>query len=388
MHDAVPFLRRQPVIILFGVVAWLLAVWQLTQVAVAQGKSLYFLLIALNGIGALFALLRLFWLIVTTRRWQIDNQDIFIWGCLVAEYGSAFWLAHYLILPPIESFFLCFLLVNFAPLLNRFSAIVANSVFLLTSVTVAALQHTLPFLVFMLFLLLAQSALWYMAFCNIAEWQAHQETATAHAQLRATQQLLSEAVARNERTRIARDLHDQMGHHLVALTIQLQILERKLPESVVGELSQVQDLAKELFSDVRTTVQQLRDEQSSFNLLLESMLSNIPFLEFDVDVDQDVVELIDEQMANCLLRVVQEAITNSLKHSDACRLWISLLPHENGILLLVKDNGRPRKTVDFSSGNGLRGLEERITELGGCLKTISTPEGFSVSVFFAEENLS
>ncbi|MFO1373319.1 MAG: hypothetical protein U1E99_01805 [Agitococcus sp.] len=88
MHDAVPFLRRQPVIILFGVVAWLLAVWQLTKVAVAQGKSLYFLLIALNGIGALFALLRLFWLIVTSRRWQIDNQDIFIWGCLIAGYGS------------------------------------------------------------------------------------------------------------------------------------------------------------------------------------------------------------------------------------------------------------------------------------------------------------
>jgi signal transduction histidine kinase len=104
MLDAIPFLRRQPIIIImFGVLAWLLAVWQLTQVAVSQGVGLY--------------------------------------------------------------------------------------------------------------LLLAQSALWYMAYCNIAEWQAHQETATAHAQLHATQQLLSQAVARNERTRIACDLHDQMGHH-------------------------------------------------------------------------------------------------------------------------------------------------------------------------------
>ena len=108
MHDAIPFLRRQPVIILFGVVAWLLAVWQLTQVAVLQGKTFYFLLIALNGIGALFALLRLFWLIVTTRRWQIDNHDGFIWLCLVMGYGSACWLAYYLVLPPIESFFCVF----------------------------------------------------------------------------------------------------------------------------------------------------------------------------------------------------------------------------------------------------------------------------------------
>jgi signal transduction histidine kinase len=384
MHDAIPFLRRQPVIILFGVVAWLLAVWQLTQVAVLQGKTFYFLLIALNGIGALFALLRLFWLIVTTRRWQIDNQDAFIWLCLVMGYGSACWLAYYLVLPPIESFFLCFLLVNFAPLLNRFSALVANSIFILTSVLIAALQHTLPFVVFMLYLLLAQSALWYMAYCNIAEWQAHQETTTAHAQLRATQQLLSQAVARNERTRIARDLHDQMGHHLVALTIQLQILERKLPEAMAQELRLAQDLAKELFSDVRTTVQQLHEEESSFSILLESMLANIPFLEFDVDIDTTVISL-DEQLATCLLRIVQEAITNSLKHSDACRLWISLSKQQEGLELIVKDNGRPRKTVDFSSGKGLKGLEERISELGGKLMAHTTEDGFMVTAYFIEE---
>jgi len=384
MLDAIPFLRRQPIIIMFGVLAWLLAVWQLTQVAVSQGVGLYFLLIALNGIGALFALLRLFWLIVITRRWQIDNQDIFIWPCLLIGYGSACWLAHYLVLPAIESFFLCFLLINFAPLLNRFSPLLANSIFVITSISIALLQHTLPVVVFTLYLLLAQSALWYMAYCNIAEWQAHQETATAHAQLHATQQLLSQAVARNERTRIARDLHDQMGHHLVALTIQLQILERKLPENTLDELSQVQELAKELFSDVRTTVQQLREEQSSFSSLLESMLANIPFLEFDVDIDAHVA-MLDEQLATCLLRVVQEAITNSLKHSDACRLWISLVKQQDILELIVKDNGRPRKTVDFSSGNGLRGLAERINELGGTLTTTMTEEGFVVKAHFVEE---
>jgi signal transduction histidine kinase len=256
----------------------------------------------------------------------------------------------------------------------------------LTSLTIALLQHTLPVLAFVFYLLLAQSALWYMAYCNIAEWQAHQETATAHAQLHATQQLLSDAVARNERTRIARDLHDQMGHHLVALNIQLQILERKLPDSVSDELLQIQDLAKELFSDVRTTVQQLRQEQSSFSNLLESMLSNIPFLEFEVEIDADLA-LLDEQLANCLLRVVQEAITNSLKHSDACRLWIRLVREGNGLQLLVQDNGRQKKTADFSSGNGLRGLTERIQELGGQLKTESTAEGFALAVFFPEDVL-
>ncbi|PTQ89685.1 sensor histidine kinase [Agitococcus lubricus] len=387
MHEAIPFLRRQPLIIMFGVLAWLLAVWQLSQAAMAQGVVFYFVLIALNGIAALLALLRLLWLIITTRRWQMDNRDSFLWLCIIIGYGSAFMLAHHMVLPAIESFFLGFLLFNFSPLLNRFSPWIANGIFIITSLVIALLQHTLPVIVFTLYLLLAQSALWYMSYCNLAEWQAHLETATAHAQLRATQQLLNDAVARNERTRIARDLHDQMGHHLVALNIQLQILERKLPEQALPELVQVQDLAKELFKDVRTTVQQLRADQASFSELLESMLSSIPFLEFDVDIDADLA-MLDEQLATCLLRVVQEAITNSLKHSDACRLWIRLVREPEGLRLMVKDNGRLRKNAEFSSGNGLRGLGERIGELGGALQTCATHEGFMLAVQFPEDCLS
>lgn len=386
MHGTIPFLRRQPVFIMFGVLAWLLAVWQLSQPAVTQGVVLYVVLIALNGIGAILALLRLFWIIVTTRRWQIDNTDGMIWACVLVGYGSAFVLAQCLVLPAIQSFFLGFLLFNFSPLLNRFTPIVANSIFVLTSFAIALLQHTLPVMVFMLYLLLAQSAVWYMTFCNIAEWQAHQETATAHAQLHATQQLLTDAVARNERIRIARDIHDQMGHHLVALNIQLQLLERKMPDSAAEELTQAKELAKELFSDIRTTVRQLRQEQSSFSELLENMLSNIPFLEFDVDVDE-AMTMLDEQLASCLLRVVQEAITNSLKHSDACRLLIQLMYENESLQLLVQDNGRHRKAAEFSSGNGLRGLEERINQLGGTLQANATGQGFLLTVNFPEDSL-
>ncbi len=386
MHGTIPFLRRQPVFIMFGVLAWLLAVWQLSQPAVTQGVVLYVVLIALNGIGAILALLRLFWIIVTTRRWQIDNTDGMIWACVLVGYGSAFVLAQCLVLPAIQSFFLGFLLFNFSPLLNRFTPLVANSIFVLTSFAIALLQHTLPVMVFMLYLLLAQSAVWYMTFCNIAEWQAHQETATAHAQLHATQQLLTDAVARNERIRIARDIHDQMGHHLVALNIQLQLLERKMPDSATEELTQAKELAKELFSDIRTTVRQLRQEQSSFSELLENMLSNIPFLEFDVDVDE-AMTMLDEQLASCLLRVVQEAITNSLKHSDACRLLIQLMYENESLQLLVQDNGRHRKAAEFSSGNGLRGLEERINQLGGTLQANATGQGFLLTVNFPEDSL-
>ncbi len=230
MYDAIPFLRRQPVIIVLGMLGWLLGVWQLGTAAMEQKDSAALLLLAMSGIGPAMALVRLFWILVTTKRWQRDNRDLVIWGMVAITYGSVCALATRLSLTPTQGFFLVFLMVNMAPLMNRFAAPMAIGVIVITSLAVTVLQQALPPIPFAIYLLLAQSALWYMASSNIDEWQAHQETATAHAQLHATQQLLTDAVARNERTRIARDLHDQMGHHLVALTMQLQVQKFRMAQ--------------------------------------------------------------------------------------------------------------------------------------------------------------
>lgn len=387
MNDMVPFLRRQPVIIMLGVVGWMLAVWQLGKAALAQNAVLSIVLIALNGVGPVIALLRLFWLIVTTRRWQRNNHDPFIWLAVLITYGSAAALAGSLRLDATGGFFLAFLLVNMAPLMNRFRAPLAIAMIVLSSLAVTLLQQALPTIPFGLYALLAQSALWYMASSNIDEWQAHQETATAHAQLNATQQLLAQAVARNERTRIARDLHDQMGHHLVALNMQLQVLERKLPPEAGPELGQARELARELFEDVRSTLQQLRLDLAPFAELLGRMLDNIPYLKFSVAIDDDLL-LLEEPVATCLLRVIQEAITNTLKHSDATRLEIRLARVDGEMQLRVEDNGRHVRQSEFGSGSGLSGLVSRLEEFGGRLMVTPTPQGFCLLVGIPEEGLS
>lgn len=388
MYDAIPFLRRQPVIIVLGMLGWLLGVWQLGTAAMAQKDSPSLLLLALSGIGPAMALVRLFWILVTTKRWQRDNRDPVIWGMVVITYGSACALAARLSLTPTQGFFLVFLMVNMAPLMNRFAAPLAIGVIVITSLAVTVLQQALPPIPFAIYLLLAQSALWYMASSNIDEWQAHQETATAHAQLHATQQLLTEAVARNERTRIARDLHDQMGHHLVALTMHLQVLEKKLPDAALPELGQARDLARDLFEDVRATLLQLRQDQSDFGELLERMLANIPYLKYDVEIDSELM-MLDAQLASCLLRVVQEAITNALKHSDASRMRVLLRRDDHGgIRMEVQDNGRVVRLAEFGSGLGLGGLEERVIELGGHLQAGPTRQGFRLVAEFPEECLT
>jgi len=107
MHDSIPFLRRQPVIIMLGVLGWLLAVWQLGAAAMAQQAVLSLLLIALNGVGPAMALVRLFWIIVSTKRWQRDNRDPVIWLAVAMTYGSAALLAGQLQLTPTGGFFSC-----------------------------------------------------------------------------------------------------------------------------------------------------------------------------------------------------------------------------------------------------------------------------------------
>ena len=108
-------------------------------------------------------LVRLFWILVTTKRWQRDNRDPVIWGMVVITYGSACALAARLSLTPTQGFFLVFLMVNMAPLMNRFAAAIAIGVIVITSLAVTVLQQPLPPIPFAIYLLLAQSALWYMA---------------------------------------------------------------------------------------------------------------------------------------------------------------------------------------------------------------------------------
>ena len=93
-------------------------------------------------------------------------------------------------------------------------------------------------------------------------------------------------------------------------------------------------------------------------------------------------------MASCLLRVVQEGITNALKHSDASRMTICLTREEHGMRMLVQDNGRKTVAAEFGSGVGLEGMAERIRELGGQFQSGATGQGFRLLVEFPEECLS
>ncbi|MEE4161485.1 MAG: histidine kinase [Woeseiaceae bacterium] len=184
-------------------------------------------------------------------------------------------------------------------------------------------------------------------------------------ELIASQHLLSEASRQSERTRIARDLHDLLGHHLTALSINLQIAERLADGEAAAKIAESRALARLLLSDVRDAVSTLRDERAvDFERAVRLLVDKVPQLEIELDIEPGLT--IDEfEVAEGLLRCVQEALTNTLRHSGASRSWIRVWQGEDGVHLDIRDDGSRGKRV--VEGNGLRGMRERLERLRGSL---------------------
>lgn len=198
-----------------------------------------------------------------------------------------------------------------------------------------------------------------------SEQQARQELQQTHQQLLATQDLLMMASQQQERTRIARDLHDVLGHHLTALTINLQVAGHLTQGEAKAKVDQCHQIAKLLLSDVREAVSALREQQQfSIYQALEKLLTAVPRVKVQWDCPQDV-ELADVKVAQQLLLIVQEALTNTLRHSQATEFYLAVKPQHGFLQLTIYDNGKVSPA--WKAGNGLTGMQERVASCAGTL---------------------
>ncbi len=196
-------------------------------------------------------------------------------------------------------------------------------------------------------------------------------------ELTATQLLLAEATRQSERTRIARDLHDLLGHHLTALAINLQVAARVADGDARERIDKCHALSTQMLEDVRRTVTTLREESAvDFRRALQLVVENIPQLSIRLDIDE-ALSIDDVNVAEALLRCVQEAITNTLRHAGASECTIRAWREEGRLNLTVSDNG----TVDsgWQSGNGLQGMRERIERLHGTIEFIAR-DAFEIAI--------
>ena len=214
----------------------------------------------------------------------------------------------------------------------------------------------------------------------LRERAARDELARANAELLATRSLLAENSRVAERLRISRDLHDTLGHHLTALSLQLEVASRLASGQTADRVHEAHAITRLLLSDVRDVVSRLR-ESSRFNLAeaIRTLASSAGALEVHLDVPEGVA-MDDPLQAHAILRCVQEIITNTARHAAARNLWITIERRPDGIALTARDDGRGADVLTW--GNGLRGMRERFEEYSGRVEFSSAAgRGFEVRAF-------
>jgi len=216
---------------------------------------------------------------------------------------------------------------------------------------------------------------------------ARDELRKVNSELRATQALLADNTRIAERVRIARELHDLVGHHLTALTLNLEVATHLVEGKALEHVQQAQSLAKLLLADVREVVSEMRlDDKVDLAASLRTLVSGTPEPRIHLDLPS-ALALTDPLRAQVLLRCTQEMITNSVRHARADNLWISLMHDGEGLALTARDDGRGVDEVEV--GNGLNGMAERLRQLGGELKIETSPgAGFALRAWLPLEEMT
>lgn len=215
----------------------------------------------------------------------------------------------------------------------------------------------------------------------LAEREAHQraELARLNTELLSAQELLADRSRIAERLRIARDLHDALGHHLAALSLQLEVAREVAEGRARAPVEKARALARQLLSDVRDAVGAFREEgRVDVAEALRVLASDIPRPRIHLDLGDGPLAA-DPAVTATLLRSVQEVVTNSVKHSGAENLWITVTRSTDALEVRARDDGAGAGR--FTDGHGLKGLAERIALANGSLDITTAPgRGFEVAI--------
>ena len=246
-----------------------------------------------------------------------------------------------------------------------------------------ALAWSMPFLAAVVFVAVFTSAM-------VSEANARVALSKANQKLREYAAQAEELAVAQERNRLAREIHDGLGHYLTAINIQLkaaQAMSVQDPAAAQTALQNAQTLTGEALSDVRRSISALRADPSTNRPLAETL--NLLLAETraaDLRANLEVTGTprpLAQQVEFTLYRVAQESLTNVRKHANAGKVDLRLDYQERAVRLSIEDDGVGSENVspDPSGGFGLVGLHERVNLLNGSLHVESTPgSGFKLSV--------
>lgn len=213
------------------------------------------------------------------------------------------------------------------------------------------------------------------------------ELEDTNARLLEAQEHEGRAAVLSERTRIARDIHDTVGHLLTRLVVQtraLQIVHRDEP-AVVAELTGMGATLDEALDAMRRSVHALADEGEDLPAALNLLGSRCGIGRVTVDCDPDRTP--PPAVARCLVALTREALTNAARHGAADRARVTLAEYPAFWRLTVANDGAAASPARLRGGEGLglRSMRERVESLGGTLRIVPGPR-FTVFATIPKED--
>lgn len=197
--------------------------------------------------------------------------------------------------------------------------------------------------------------------------------ARVNADLLATRALLADSARNAERLRVARELHDVAGHKLTAMRLNLRALAADPALARRGEVALAERLSGELLGDIRQVVQSLRDDRGlDLSIALRALAAPFPRPALQLTIAPDV-RVTDPAVAETVLRLAQEALTNAARHAGAERVWLRIDSEEHGLRIDIHDDGQC--AAHIREGNGMAGMRERLAALDGTLDLERTAGG-------------
>ncbi|GIJ52350.1 two-component sensor histidine kinase [Virgisporangium aliadipatigenens] len=190
--------------------------------------------------------------------------------------------------------------------------------------------------------------------------------------------LVAETTRSAERTRIARELHDVVTHHVTAMVVQAESAKylTAAPDRLEQTLTAVTDTGRQAITDLRHLLNVLNPDHGGLSALVEQTRRAGQPVEFTEEGGPRQVTGDAEHLA---YRVVQEALTNALKYAHGARTAVHVRHDPKAITVEVGNDGSGASTVSVGgSGRGLAGLGERVTALGGQFRAGPRDDGFVV----------
>ncbi len=182
-----------------------------------------------------------------------------------------------------------------------------------------------------------------------------------------------------ERNRIAREIHDNVGHLLTRSILQVGALSVINKDETVGEgLSELKETLNSAMTNIRSSVHDLHDDSINLKSTIDEALKEISE-KYKVDKTYDFSETMPKKIKLCLIGITKECVSNVVKHSNGDAVTLVIREHPALWHFYFSDNGKCDGNIK-ESGIGISNIRERADSTGGIVNFTSTEKGFSVVV--------